>query len=74
MEVRGTIRIPTREYAYIELEVNGTMEQIIDAYFEANQYYFRKQNRTLEEEVPFGANPNFNEGTEGKKQAFKPLR
>jgi len=59
MDIRGILRIPTREqYAFIELHVEGTEEQIVDTYFRTLDDYRAKEKARLkaqqENEPPFG--------------------
>lgn len=35
----GTVRVPTDQYAYVEIEVEGTPEEIMDAYREMRRHY-----------------------------------
>lgn len=88
--IKADLHIPTREFGFIELHIEGEDEyKIVESYLDIDTYYKRRQMeineceiREAEERIkqkklgdaPFGSNPNFNEGTEGKKQAFKPLR
>lgn len=35
----ATLRIPTDAYAYIEIQINGTKEEIVQAYHDFKNYY-----------------------------------
>lgn len=59
MDIKGILRVPTREqYAFIELHVEGTEEQIVDCYFRTLDDYRAKEKARMkaqqENEPPFG--------------------
>ncbi len=75
MDVKGILRVPTREqYAFIELHVEGTEEQIVDCYFRTLDDYRAKErarNKAKEEnEPPFGENIDWKEQNEIKAKSF----
>lgn len=41
--MKATLRVPTNEqYAYIEVSVDGTVEEIVKAYFEVSTKYWKE--------------------------------
>ena len=41
MEIKGIIRVPTKtQYAFIEAHVEGTAQQLVEAYNELNEAYW----------------------------------
>ena len=54
--MKSTLRIPTRQYAYIEVEFEGTEKEIMDKYFELESEYRAhadEYNKKRNEEPPF---------------------
>ena len=59
--MKATFRLPTREYAYIEVEFEGTQEEMLQQYFElegayrtaAKTYKTELDKKIKEEEPPF---------------------
>jgi uncharacterized protein (DUF342 family) len=53
--MKATLRIPTRQYAYIEAEFEGTEEEIVSKYFELEEEYSKQQeeiNKRKEATMP----------------------
>lgn len=76
MEIKGILRIPTREqYAFIELHVEGTEEQIVDCYFRTlDDYRDREKARNKakqENEPPFGEDIDWPAENQIKSKSFK---
>ncbi len=76
MDVKGILRVPTREqYAFIELHVEGTEEQIVDCYFRTLDDYRAKErarNKAKEEnEPPFGDEIDWPTENNIKSKSFK---
>lgn len=47
-EIKGTIRVPTKtQYAYIEMEIEGTPKEIVEAYNELNEAYWGQGKEQL---------------------------
>lgn len=53
-QYKATLRIPTDQYAYIEVGVEGTAAEIINAYLE----FAHKWNNMKDEEPPFENKPS----------------
>jgi len=52
--MKAHLRIPTREqYAYIEIEVEGTVEEIISTYLKATDTYKTKSVEWEQNKPPF---------------------
>lgn len=52
--MKATLRIPTKQmYAYIELQVEGTKEEIVNAYLTFTEAYQKKQKEWDEDKPPF---------------------
>lgn len=53
-KLKATLRIPTKQmYAYIELQVEGTAAEIVDAYLRTTAVYQATQQRWDAEKPPF---------------------
>lgn len=54
MKYKAIIRIPTAtRYAYIEVvEVEGTAKQIVDAYYEVSEEYWKQKKSRDKKEKP----------------------
>ena len=54
--MKATFRVPTREYAYIEVEFEGETKELMDKYFEIeSEYRLRadKYKKDLQAKPPF---------------------
>lgn len=48
------LRIPTKEdYAFIEVKITGTKEQIVRAQLEISDYYWKKRDQWEKDNPPF---------------------
>lgn len=55
--IKGVYRIPTKkQYSYLELEVKGTAEEIIDGFIKVNSAYEKKQKEFDTQTPPFIGN------------------
>jgi len=51
---KATLRIPTKhQYAYLEIEIEGTKEEIMTAYITLTDAYHRQQNEWDKDAPPF---------------------
>ena len=51
---QATLRIPAKEaYAYIEINITGSKEQIVQAYFDFTNYYKNQVTEQANKELPF---------------------
>lgn len=52
--MKATLRIPTREsYAYIEVSMEGTKEEIVQTYLEVTDYYQQRAEQWKKDKPPF---------------------
>lgn len=53
-KLKATLRIPTREqYAYIEIVIEGTAEEIIKTYLSFTELYKSRAKKWEEDKPPF---------------------
>lgn len=50
--MKATLHIPTGNYAYIEVELDGTTDDIIRKYFELEEQFEARKAEILKEEKP----------------------
>lgn len=75
MDIKGQIKIATREFSYIQLDLVGDTTEIVDKYFELESAYRKKmyevQNKQVEEDVPFGKDIDWKTENAIKSKSFK---
>lgn len=52
MNVKATLRLPTEQFGYIEVEMSGEPDDIIRKWFDLKEKYEARKNETLKEEEP----------------------